>query len=332
MYSAGIRVMWAPCRVLGTFPSRETAEQYRLFSAAEVRGRSPVYERLSAEVADDAELVALIGQLPPIKRQPNRFVGAARFLGAPLDDDFRSWTVAHWPDVRDAMLTRRTQTNEVGRCAVLLPVLARIPGPLALIEVGASAGLCLSLDRYRYVYDDRHVVGDGPVELRCRTNGRVPLPDRLPEVVWRAGIDLNPLDVSDDEAMRWLENLVWPGQDDRLTRLRGAVEVARCDPPRLIRGDLNEALPGLVAAAPRDATLVVFHSAVLPYVNPDDRDRFVASMGRLPVRWISNEASFRLPAMTEGLSIPAGRMVFLVGLDGEPLAVADPHGAQLDWI
>ncbi|MBO3744665.1 DUF2332 domain-containing protein [Streptosporangiaceae bacterium NEAU-GS5] len=327
--------MRAPFSRVASFPDMETAEQYRLFSAAEVRGRSALYERLSAEVADDPALVALLDELPPIKRQPNLFFGAARFLGAPLDGDFRAWTIAHWPDVRDAMLTRRTQTNEVGRCAVLLPVLARIPGPLALIEVGASAGLCLSLDRYRYVYDDGHavqVVGDGPVELRCRTNGRVPLPDRLPEVVWRAGIDLNPLDVSDDDAMRWLETLVWPGQDDRLARLRAAIDVTRRDPPRLVQGDLNEALPGLLAEAPPDATVVVFHSAVLPYVNPDDRDRFVASMGRLPVRWISNEASFRLPVLAEQVAVPAGRMLFLVALDGEPLAVADPHGAHLDWI
>ena len=57
-------------------------------------------------------------------------------------------------------------------------------------------------------------------------------------MVWRAGLDLNPLDVTDDEEMRWLELLVWPGQEHRLQTLRSAVEIARRDPPRLIQGDL----------------------------------------------------------------------------------------------
>ncbi|OPG02687.1 hypothetical protein B1L11_42010 [Microbispora sp. GKU 823] len=73
---------------------------------------------------------------------------------------------------------------------------ARVPAAaLALIEVGASAGLCLSPDRYRY--DDLPPVGlvDSPVVLTCRTNGRVPVPERVPDVVWRAGIDLDPVDV-----------------------------------------------------------------------------------------------------------------------------------------
>ncbi|GAA1304153.1 hypothetical protein GCM10009658_62120 [Planotetraspora silvatica] len=136
-------------------------------------------------------------------------------------------------------------------------------------------------------------LGIGPVDRQChasglggdicqapgsRTNGKVPVPDRVPEVVWRAGVDLNPLDVRDAEAMRWLECLVWPGQDERVARLRQAVRMAAEDPPRLVGGDLNEVLPGLVAQAPRDATVVVFHSAV-----PANRLTFLTALDGEPV-------------------------------------------------
>ena len=115
----------------------------------ELRGVSPTYERLCLAVADDAEIVTLLDTLPRVKRQPNLLLGAARILDAPLDDaTFRAWVVANWRELSGEMLARRTQTNEPGRLATLLPALAQLPEPLALVEVGASAGLCLFPDRY----------------------------------------------------------------------------------------------------------------------------------------------------------------------------------------
>ena len=105
--------------------------------------------------------------------------------------------------------------------------------------MGAAAGLCLLPDYYRYDYRG-HRIGDGEVEFECAPHGPVPLPANLPEVVWRAGIDLEPIDLDDESAVRWLEALVWPEEQDRLERLRGAIEVARRHRPRVIRGDLLE--------------------------------------------------------------------------------------------
>jgi hypothetical protein len=142
---------------------------------------------LARGIAADAKLLDLIDGLPPMKRKPNLLLAAVRFLGGPVDDAgrFREWCFDHWAELRDTMLVRRTQTNETGRCAALLPILASLPQPLALIEVGASAGLCLYPDRYRYRYDDLPEVGpaDSPVVLTCRTNGKVPVPERVPEIV-----------------------------------------------------------------------------------------------------------------------------------------------------
>lgn len=317
--------------------SMDTADLYRRFAEREAHGHSARYEELAVRVAADEKLIALIEQLPEPKRQPNLLLAAVRHLDGPLRDpeEFTAWVVASWDRVRTTMLGRRTQTNEAGRCATLLPLLAALPQPLALIEVGASAGLCLYPDRYRYRYDDGAAFGpaDSPVTLTCRTSGPVPLPERLPEVVWRAGIDLNPLDVRDADDMRWLESLVWPEQTDRADRLRNAVRIARAEPPHLVRGDLNETVRELVSQAPQGATPVVFHSAVLFYLPPEAREAFTETMRGLPARWISNEATSVLPSVASRLPRPApqDRAVFALALDEQPLAFTGPHGQSLEW-
>ncbi len=316
----------------------DTAERYRRFATAEARGHSPTYERLATAIADLPDLLALIDELPPARRQPNLLLAAVRFLGGPVDDvaAFREWTRVHWARVRATMLERRTQTNEPGRCSVLLPVLARLPQPLALIEVGASAGLCLYPDRYRYRYDGGTALGpsDSAVVLECDTTGAVPLPATLPEVVWRAGVDLNPLDVADPQDARWLECLVWPEQHQRLARLRDALRIARVEPPTLVRGDLNGTIRDLVAAAPGEATPVVLHSAVLAYLPPEERETFTATMRELGCPWISNEAPGVLPTVDRRLPAgpPSDRLLFTLALNEHPLARTGPHGQRLEWL
>ncbi len=272
-----------------------TADLYRSFAVREARGQSACYEEWAEGIAADPELLQLIDLLPGDKKQPNLVFAAARSVGVRPGRfaDIRADLLAAWPAIRAVALTRRTQTNEAGRLAVLLPVLAALPQPLALLEVGASAGLCLYPDRYAYDYGNGRRVGpaDGVPVLTCTASGPVPIPDALPEVVWRTGIDLHPLDVSDDEDVRWLDTLIWPGQDARRRQLASAVSVARADPPRLVRGDLTGTVAAVAAEAPSGATLVVFHSAVLAYLPADARRAFADTVTGLPAHWISNEGS-----------------------------------------
>jgi hypothetical protein len=161
----------------------------------------------------------------------------------------------------------------------------------------------------------------------------VPLPGRLPEVVWRTGIDLQPLDVNDDADVAWLDALIWPEHEDRRARLQKAVEVARTQPVDIVQGDLNAEIEALVARAPAGASVVVFHTAVLAYVEEQERSRFAATMGRLPVRWISNEGQTVIPGVTERLrAAPTSSTDFVLSLDGEPIAFTQPHGRALHWI
>jgi hypothetical protein len=230
------------------------------------------------------------------------------------------------------MLARRTQTNEPARCATLLPALAQLPPPLALIEVGASAGLTLLFDRYSYDYAGHQIAGQDPQAptLRCTPCGPAPLPARLPTISWRAGLDLSPLDVTNDDDVRWLSCLVWPGESDREQRLAAAIAAARRDPPVVHRGDLLTDLPALAAQAPAEATLVVYHSAVLAYVTPADRQRFAATVRDLPAVWLSNEG----PAVLPAIPVPAHEGApFVLARDGHtPLAFTDSHGTWLQWL
>ena len=310
------------------------AAGYRRFADVEAKGVSDIYFEWALGVAADDELTDLIGRLPAGKRQPNLVFAAARYLGAPVGPyrAFREWFVEHWDATVPVILARATQTNEAARCAVLLPILSRLPGPLVLIEAGASAGLCLFPDRYSYRYDvDGRVIAldpaDGPsaVQIPCAID-ETALPTQLPEVAWRAGVDLNPLDASDDEQMAWLDTLIWPEHDARRERLREAARIAASDPPELVRGDLLTGIPQLIARAPAGAHVVVFHSAVLVYLDPERREEFARRMLALEnVTWISNEGAGVLPAVADQIDTPAdGRLILSV--DGKPVALTGPHG------
>jgi hypothetical protein len=314
-----------------------TADRYRRFAEAEARGGSPCYEEWALGVAADGELLALLDELPVAKRQPNLLFAAARYTGIPAGPfpGFRRTLLANWPVVREVMRTRRTQTNEPGRCAVLLPLLAALPQPLALLEVGASAGLCLYPDRYSYRYSDHPRLDppEGPARavLDCEITGPVPVPTALPRVVWRAGIDLNPLDIADRDDVRWLESLIWPEHDNRRARLAQAIEVAKAEPAHILTGDLNERLATLAATAPGAATLVVFHSAVLAYLDTESRAAFVDTVRGLDARWIANEGPDALPVTAPPSPAPE-RALFLLTLDSVPVAYSAGHGQSLHWL
>jgi hypothetical protein len=301
--------------------------RYQRFAVVEARGRSPLYEAFALGVAGDPAILAFLASLPVDKQQPNLLFAVVRFVcGTPNDfADFRHRMLSQAGAVRMVMQQRRTQTNEPARCAVLLPLLARLPEPLALIEVGASAGLCLLPDRYGYDYGG--AVLPGAPMLPCRASAGVPLPSRKPEVAWRVGLDLDPVDLGDPDAVAWLEALVWPDQPERLARLKLAIAAARAEPPRLVRGDLrSDTLPLLEQARPF-GTVVVFHTAVLGYL-PDKAERlaFGQSVQAAGAVWISNEAAGILP--WHG----ARKGAFLLAMNGTPVAWTDPHGGWIEWI
>jgi hypothetical protein len=247
-----------------------------------------------------------------------------------------------WPDVQDALARERdwlarfvaeqgVQTNEVQRCWALLPAFLSLgERPLELVELGASAGLNLLWDRYRY----RYRAGEwGPPGLELCGEERRPVSAavlaRRADVRCRRGIDLEPIDVRDPTSVRLLECFVWPDQPERMERLRRAVERARQDPPEVIRGDYVDVLPSLLDDRRRDALTVVFQTVSTVYLSEERYAELRRIVDNADVAWISTRRFTEETTTVEGgfeleLRAPGEREPRLVAALGY-------HGQWLDW-
>ncbi|MDS0277623.1 DUF2332 domain-containing protein [Halomicroarcula sp. S1AR25-4] len=339
----------------------DTAETFRSF-VEWAEGSDPLYAHLAHRIAADADpdLLAVAEAAPEDRATANLLFAAVHFLlerspDHPLaayyptltddarspDDDcypaFRDFCLDHADEVRSLLRRRRTQTNSVRRTAVLYPAIAhvasRVDGPLALVELGPSAGLNLLFDRYRYDYGDR-VVGasESPVTIESEVRGGdPPLPTDPPTLHSRVGVDLNPLDVTDDADADWLRALVWPAHEDRRTVLDAALTVARTDPPRLVAGDLLEDLPGVLDEIPEDVPVCVVNTLVLyqvPQAVCAELETYLTGqMARRPLHWLTGETE-----LSGGDSV---RLDWVRaegnGVERTRLADYDPHGAWVDW-
>jgi hypothetical protein len=330
---------------------------FRVLAELDYRGVSPLYDRLAVAAADDPDILRLLLPAARLERLPHLLFAAVQFLllevgSGPLEafqdrpyEVFRDWCLARGGEIEALVATRFLQTNEVGRCAALVLCLASVAArsgrPLAVLEVGASAGLNLAFDRYRYVFDGQSVgVGDGGVVIEPQVVGTPIPPFAVPAVVWRRGLDRCPVDVTDDDAVRWLRACIWPEQAGRRVLFDRAVALSRVHPPEIVTGDAITDLAAAAAGAPTDAALSIVHSAVLPYIA--DRKAFVAALNDLaaerPVWWVSGEVHGLVrdlpepPTPTEGNAYVYG--VVPLGVDAEPRVVAraGPHGVWLEWL
>ncbi|GGU21493.1 DUF2332 domain-containing protein [Nocardioides albus] len=315
-------------------------ESYRLYAVE--MSTSPCYQAWASGAAGDPEVLRLLSDLPTLKQQANLVFAAARRHGlqpGPYDSLRALLLGPEWPAVRETILSRRTQTNEVARLTALTPALGMLgPEPLALVELGASAGLCLYPDRYDYLWEGAgELRGSGGPMLRIPAVGPVPVPAVHPRITARIGVDLHPLDVAAEEDMDWLLTLIWPGHDERRDRLAAAIEVTRAEPPRLIAGDMLDRLDSaLEIAAASGGTPVVHHSAAAAYLDEDDRVeldrrmRTLVAAGRC--HWVSLEGPRVMPSLAPSPpSVPDAAHHFCLAVDGRPVGWFQGHGAALRW-
>jgi len=348
-----------------------------------------LYASLASSIADRPAVRDLLLAAPPARRWANLLLAALhhRLLGlqdegSPLpalaayypslggsrrpDDGLgealEAFVAAHAPALRETISSRTTQTNEVGRSAVLWPALAEIAHthggrPLALFDFGCSAGLNLGVDTFHIAYrrpdgsawfDVGSADMQAPV-LPCRVLGAAP-PTTPWRIARRRGVDRAPVSLDDEHALRWLRACLWPGETARAERFERALALARA-----ARHEVSAADDGLAVLAdwlgelPAGVTPVLFNSWVLAYFSPDELKAHTARVheliGQHGLVWLSAEDNARLAATTDLPAEPSGH----AGAPGTAtywslsardergrinsrlLASSHAHGEWLDW-
>lgn len=250
--------------------------------------------------------------------------GAARELGALYpgrDADWsmtkvwptaRSW-LADSPDAARAFMQSPPQTNEVRRAIALLPGLLHLaaahPGPMHLLELGASAGLNQNLDRFDYRTASWARPGGSGVLIDTDWTGAPPENlDGALQVASRAACDQNPIDVTDPGTALRLKSYVWPDQPERLARISAAIALAVQTGVTVDRADAADWLKAKLASRPSSGLTVVYHSVFLQYPPADVRRSLLetlaaegaAATAERPLAWLCYEpaAFFQGPEQT----------------------------------
>jgi hypothetical protein len=330
--------------------------------------RAPLYAQLAEGIAEADEVLAILAEAPETSRLPvTLFAAIHSLLLAAPSEPLAAW----YPNLsatprrddplpalrelcrrrRDELValvrTRVPQTNEIGRSAPLLIGLshvARQVGPLAHLDVGASAGLNLITDHLSYSFGGR-VVGDGPISLHCDLrgpSGSSRVPESLPVISSRLGLDANPVNLADPDQVRWLEACVWPDQADRFERLRLALRQASELHLRLLAGDAVDDLADAVAAL-GPGHRVITTSWVLNYLGADGQRSFLTRVAELGAHGDLSLILYEAPNLTPGLEWPTALAAEDLSVlrvfgwrDGHRsdtvLAKGHPHGYWLTWL
>ena len=321
---------------------------------------SPTYAELAYGVSMDDDLLEIAAHTRPHQPAPNMLFAAVQYLllagldhplaahysiiageerpMTPAFPHFRDFCLHHRERIIELIRTRRTQTNVVRRCTCLLPAFSIVcretPSPLALVDLGASAGLNLNFDRYAYNYqrDGREVLRWGTagarvrLEAELRGDGVLPsLPFAIP-IASRDGIDLDPVDLANPDQHLWLRALIWPEHVERHQQLiDAAAEFDRGD-IRMHAGDASHILPALIESVPLEHALVVYSTFALYQFPRASRqhivDTLAAASAARPIWQIALEGNDPELSITRYRDRNAAT---------QTLANASPHGWWIIW-
>jgi hypothetical protein len=324
---------------------------------------SPLYEGLLKRAAADVEAggpcwAVLEGQENAAlgSAMPLRFMGAVHRLvlegrapvlgqhypsvGGKPEEEGAWWafreTVAQQLGALRELAMRPVQTNEVGRCAALLGgflLVARETGlPLRVLELGASAGLNLRWDHYRYETGNA-VWGDPASAVRlvdCTIEGRPPF-EVATTVVERRGCDRNPLDPGSAEGRLTLSSFVFADQVQRFARLRAALDLSRRVPATVEQADAPVWLAAQLEIERPGKATVVYHSLVMQYLSQADQERVQRTLAETGAKATSS-APLAWLRLEHGSGDVDVRLTIWPGGQERLLATATNHGQRVNWL
>lgn len=321
---------------------------------------SPMYEELARGVSNDLSLLEIAANTRSYQPTPNMLFAAVQYLllkgiqhplsahypiiadgvqsNRPVFTDFRDFCIRHRKSIIDLISSRRTQTNVVRRCTCLLPAFSLVSEasrlPLALIDIGASAGLNLNFDHYYYEYQSNgdKVVNWGTessrIHLKAEMKGGRSLPPlaQTIKVASRDGVDLDPVDLTNPDQLLWLRALIWPEHVERHQQLIDAADEFRHSAVRLHSGDATDVLPTLMSTVPHEHALVVYSTIALYQFPKESRKRLSQTLA------LESEKRAVWQIALEGSEPTLSLTRYQHGLsDTEILADASPHGWWIKW-
>jgi len=234
-------------------------------------------------------------------------------------------------------LDHAPQTNEVARSAILYPGLMLIAAetrlPLALFELGASAGLNLISDKYAYRIGEQ-ALGDptSSVILSPNWSGSFPT-GATPKILSRRGCDRNPIDVTDRTQRERLLGYVWPDQAERISRIEAAIEMVGNLKPQIDKSDAAEWVDDEISTpAEMGVVRVLYHSISFQYFPDDTKNRILSRMEieghkatpQAPLAWLAFE-------FHEDQGARLTLKLWPGGIE-RVIATADAHGREIQWL
>jgi len=250
-------------------------------------------------------------------------------------EPFKAFCFEHKEQLIDLLHTKIVQTNEVRRCAYLYPIFGLVyeqtKKPLALIEIGTSAGLQLLWDQYGYRYDESGIYGNVDSELVISAEvigvNRPVFSPNSPPVSARIGIDLNPIDLTNKEEKIWLRSLIWPEHVERVELFEKAASMMNQVPVHLVQGDGVLLLAELAATVPHDEVLCIYHTHVANQIPDETKDALLLKIKRLgDVRDVAHiynnifDTDLHLDSYIDGVEVK------------QIIGKADSHGRWFTWL
>lgn len=343
----------------------DLAQRFSEFAKSFDKG-APLYSRIAHRVASEPAVLDLMSVAPITQRIPVLLFASAHHL---LLGERNHELAQHYPNIslepglgdatdlfvafvleraeamKDLLATRSTQTNEIGRCNwFLFPfvMLDAEVGQLAQVDVGSSAGLNQLFSKIAYDLSPGGMIGGSDtLTITCNITGEPPIPKHVPNVCWTAGLDAKPIDVRNDEEIRWLEACVWPDQVERFDRLQQAISLARLYNIEVERGDAVDDVAQAIERAAQHGHPVVTTSWVLNYLSSERRIAFVNELNRIgserDLSWIIGESPYETPELPgHGGSDELITVITLVTWRQgqrtvQRLATTHPHGSWIHW-
>lgn len=293
--------------------TNQLAKRFKTFAKKECAGSSELYEYLSIKVAEDDELLKLCAHAREGQPVPNLFLGAVHYLlldgaehelnlyypsivkkpKAPQESfpSFKNFCSTYKEQIIPILKSKLVQTNEVRRCGYLYPsftyVYNKVKKPLALIEIGTSAGFQLLWDKYAYTYNTDGVYGNTDSDVLIKTEiigENIPtLPQISPPVAWRYGLDLHLNDISNMEDFLWLNALIWPEHRERRVLFKKAAKSVMENKKdlHLTEGDGVGLLPSIVGQIPDNSPICIFHTHVANQMPEHVKRRLIDNIKRI---------------------------------------------------